>query len=755
MHEAAAFWWRYTRAMAWQSSVVLLIVGMLYVLCRKRSAAFRHCLLCLALVKLLLPPGLYSSVGFGHWLGRAHERITEERFVAARSHLASEPLVPDLLVMATRTNRIGATRPAWPSAPPPSARSERPAGHGHRTILFGAWLAISMLFALGIAVRAWRMLGWLRQATPVRDPRIVALLGECRRELGIRRGVRLAVLPGPISPMLHGVVHPTIVIPRTLTFKPQLLRPALLHELAHLRRADPLVNVLQVVLQVLWFFHPGVWLANRLIRRDREEACDDVVLGSPCIEAKDYARCILDVLRGDTRHCRMLPGLLAVAQSFRRARARIVRILDTRRVLAARLGLCGIVTLAALGTFLLPTATTQAPGKPKQRADSERCPQVRAALEAFSAHKRAQAAAIAAERAVALPADFETVFDNALTLDAAATGAPPDRVVHWPGWREIAGLAEPATTSVLRQTVLETWQTAAEFEAWGSNSLLLTYAENILGCLPENSIYLGGSDPGRFVIGAFNELRGAPRVTVIGPSALSDPAYLAYLRETCRADVRLPELADIAQARKQTAGLAATARALAIHDRIGRQFFEHNKHRYAFFVEEGHVADWMYPYLMPHGPILKMSPTPLAELPPERVAEDMRFWHTYCSRLLDDPRFAACPAARHAFAKLRTAIAGVYAHHGLHKQAETAFLQARKLAPLAPEIALRLARLRADNGRVQDAEQGLRSFLERFRTSAAQLEHPRLGTPQEQRRYRHTALAAVRRLLRNLKQTTG
>ena len=56
------------------------------------------------------------------------------------------------------------------------------------------------------------------------------------------------------------------------------LEPVLLHELAHIKRKDCLVNWVQIVLQILYFYNPIIWVANWAIRRERELACDDEVV---------------------------------------------------------------------------------------------------------------------------------------------------------------------------------------------------------------------------------------------------------------------------------------------------------------------------------------------------------------------------------------------------------------------------------------------------------------------------------------------
>ena len=75
------------------------------------------------------------------------------------------------------------------------------------------------------------------------------------------------------------------------------MRAVLLHELIHLRRRDVWVNFLQALLQIFYWWHPLVWLANARIRRVREEAVDDAVMLALRDEAEAYAPTLLEVAK--------------------------------------------------------------------------------------------------------------------------------------------------------------------------------------------------------------------------------------------------------------------------------------------------------------------------------------------------------------------------------------------------------------------------------------------------------------------------
>ncbi len=83
-------------------------------------------------------------------------------------------------------------------------------------------------------------------------------------------------------PIVVGIVKPAILLPAALAsgLAPDQLQSILAHELAHIRRFDLLVNLLQRLAEAVLFFHPAVWFVSRRVSRERELAADDLVLAA-------------------------------------------------------------------------------------------------------------------------------------------------------------------------------------------------------------------------------------------------------------------------------------------------------------------------------------------------------------------------------------------------------------------------------------------------------------------------------------------
>ena len=142
--------------------------------------------------------------------------------------------------------------------------------------------------SVSLALFGWMLLRWCRVAQRARraataPASLSELLTTTRRQMRLPRGVRIKLTEAPLSPAVCGLFFPVILFPRALAerFSPTQLRAVLLHELFHLKRGDVWVNLLQTLLQILYWWHPLLWLANARIRRLREEAVDDCVYLRP------------------------------------------------------------------------------------------------------------------------------------------------------------------------------------------------------------------------------------------------------------------------------------------------------------------------------------------------------------------------------------------------------------------------------------------------------------------------------------------
>jgi bla regulator protein BlaR1 len=150
----------------------------------------------------------------------------------------------------------------------------------HAGLLFAAWFVFfilkSFLLLKGLVyvyrVRSLRILDV--------DAQLQARLHALSERLGISKNVRLLQSGLVKVPVTIGHFKPVILIPigMILQLPYEQVETILLHELAHIRRKDYLVNLLQSVLETVFFFNPGLLWLSALIREEREICCDDMVL---------------------------------------------------------------------------------------------------------------------------------------------------------------------------------------------------------------------------------------------------------------------------------------------------------------------------------------------------------------------------------------------------------------------------------------------------------------------------------------------
>jgi tetratricopeptide (TPR) repeat protein len=246
------------------------------------------------------------------------------------------------------------------------------------------------------------------------------------------------------------------------------------------------------------------------------------------------------------------------------------------------------------------------------------------------------------------------------------------------------------------------------------------------------AVFYGGTDPGRFV--PTYMIYGAkvrPDVYLITQNALADNTYMSVMRDLygdliwipCIRDGnyafqkyvedvnagRIPASAEIViqNGRVSVQGVQGV---MLINGILAKMIFDYNKAKHDFYVEESYVIQWMYPYLEPHGLIMKINPEPMPAVAPETVRNDMDFWDWYTRRLVNNPKFIRDVVARKSFSKLRSAIAGVYVVRNLFAEAERAFLEAVALYPLSPEANFRLADLYLRWSRPADAIRIMEDF---------------------------------------------
>jgi hypothetical protein len=156
-------------------------------------------------------------------------------------------------------------------------------------------------------------------------------------------------------------IYPTILIPRWLVnqLDDEQFQLVIAHELCHWKRWDLQINLLQTVLQVIYFYNPAVWFAKALLRRLREEAVDDAVLIAIAAPTDRYSNTLLDVAAHSLRPVEINVRLIGILESRKALMSRIHRLAAVPLPNSARLGLWGFAAVVTIGVALLPMAASR------------------------------------------------------------------------------------------------------------------------------------------------------------------------------------------------------------------------------------------------------------------------------------------------------------------------------------------------------------------------------------------------------------
>jgi beta-lactamase regulating signal transducer with metallopeptidase domain len=164
---------------------------------------------------------------------------------------------------------------------------------GWREVLQPRLPLVILCWSAGAALMALRLLlglAWVRRRSRPgafrEDPAWQGVLDRLAVRLGIGRKVILGLVDDLASPVTAGCLRPLVLVPASLVtgMAPQLLEALLAHELAHVRRHDYLINLIQSAIEILLFYHPAVWWLSHRIRVERELIADDLAasaLGEP------------------------------------------------------------------------------------------------------------------------------------------------------------------------------------------------------------------------------------------------------------------------------------------------------------------------------------------------------------------------------------------------------------------------------------------------------------------------------------------
>jgi HEAT repeat protein/beta-lactamase regulating signal transducer with metallopeptidase domain len=279
--------------LAFKSALLLSAAALVCALAPRAPAAHRHFVWTLAVFGVLALPLLTAAPWRLPVLPQRAAFVSRAELAQPRGERASrlDPVDP------ARVARREAPA-AEPIAPAPdgarwwSAGNVTPAQVALAVYLAG--VSLCLLRLLGSAVALRRI---MREARDVYDDDWIDALEPALRQLDVDADVRLVASNRAAMPMTFGALKPVVVLPGNAdAWTPELRRVVLLHELAHVRRRDMLVNVAAQLACAVYWFNPLMWAAARRLRHEAERAADDLVLTAGAAPSR-YAAHLLDMVQ--------------------------------------------------------------------------------------------------------------------------------------------------------------------------------------------------------------------------------------------------------------------------------------------------------------------------------------------------------------------------------------------------------------------------------------------------------------------------
>jgi beta-lactamase regulating signal transducer with metallopeptidase domain len=160
-------------------------------------------------------------------------------------------------------------------------------------VLVALWIA-GLAFSSGRLWMRWRYLQRLIQGPfQMPSPSWRERFDRLMQLSGVKRIVRLGESAAVSVPIVAGWLKPVVLLPLGVmaSLPAEQVEAILLHELAHIARHDYLINLLQSIVETVFFYHPAVWAVSRRIRLERELACDDRAV-QWCASARTYAEAL-------------------------------------------------------------------------------------------------------------------------------------------------------------------------------------------------------------------------------------------------------------------------------------------------------------------------------------------------------------------------------------------------------------------------------------------------------------------------------
>ncbi len=263
-----AFGWTIIHSI-WQAGVIAIVLVILMVLLKNYSAKTRYAIAFVALTATLA----WSSATWHSSFKYAIEKTAlREAVIHNPGDVANQIL-------------LKLTAEAEP-AQPKNVQKEilivkvRAFFQRNFTIIFYLWAIGVIFFLIRFSGNMIYLLSLRKRKTIPPESYLQDVLETFTYKLGIKKKIQLLQSTLVKVPMVLGYTKPVILLPISLLsgLSPKEIEAIIAHELAHIKRYDYIFNIIQSIIETLFFYHPAVWLIAKIIRNEREHSCDDIAI---------------------------------------------------------------------------------------------------------------------------------------------------------------------------------------------------------------------------------------------------------------------------------------------------------------------------------------------------------------------------------------------------------------------------------------------------------------------------------------------
>lgn len=341
------------------SVVGIVILVLKAILTNKINPKWHYIIWTVLIIKLLIPFGPQSTISLFNTVPKMPEQANFTQMYE-KYHQNYE-----IVRQSGDTTHIPATWAVQDSSLHFAAAAEKALPY--------IWLVVVILMSVWLIFTNYLLKSRIKSSSLPIPESIDVILQDCKKKSGVKKSIPVVVQNTISTPSIFDVFNPKILLSSDiLILREKEISYILLHELAHYKRKDLIVNYLLLILQTIHWFNPFIWYCFKRIRQDMEVAADEqvLILLEPA-ERKEYGKALLSILENFS-FPPLAPRLIGIADDKKNIekRIRMIRMLDFFKNRRRTTMIIGVLCVAVLSGILLTNGLTKSDSTNKKENGS-------------------------------------------------------------------------------------------------------------------------------------------------------------------------------------------------------------------------------------------------------------------------------------------------------------------------------------------------------------------------------------------------